>query len=493
MLPADVGSRLLTDPIDLATQLRLGCLLFAREDDGAPSMLVSNAISTVELSEALSTAAARGLVPHLHTTDAAQLDSLMAMVKPTERTDANDDTGNLAVVQPSLDITLRSIEAEQDDAVRALDLFLYKAATLRASDLHLETTETGLVARARIDGVLEDIGALTSVEVATQALSRLKVLSQLDITERRLPQDGRFAASLQGKAYDCRVSVMPSILGEDAVVRLLQQEADPTRLNAAKGGLAGLGITSEALQVLQSLCTRTSGLVICSGPTGSGKTTTLYAALTEILARGLKVVTIEDPVEYRLKGALQIPVNERKGLTFARGLRSILRHDPDVIFVGEIRDRETAEIAVRAALTGHLVFTTLHANSAIDAFIRLGDMGVPEKTLEGSVIGLMAQRLVRARCGSCGGSPTPAPVMTNQGRGEPLCRTCRGSGFHGRIPVLEVVDLAEDDTAEGLPLSQRLRELRRRMRLNTLAQCQALVLNGSTTSAEIDRVYGGHT
>ena len=186
-------------------------------------------------------------------------------------------------------------------------------------------------------------------------------------------------------------------------------------------------------------------------------------------------------------------MNERKGLTFARGLRSILRHDPDVIFVGEIRDRETAEIAVRAALTGHLVFTTLHANSAIDAFIRLGDMGVPEKTLEGSVIGLMAQRLVRARCRSCGGSPTPAPVMTNQGRGEPLCRTCRGSGFHGRIPVLEIVDLAEVDTAEGLPLSQRLRELRRKMRLNTLAQCQALVLNGSTTSAEIDRVYGGHT
>ncbi len=275
------------------------------------------------------------------------------------------DDESARVSQAAQEISLSSIARDDNPVVRLVNSMLFDALQSRASDIHVETTPQGLVIKYRIDGVLQQMGQASGLDMAEQALSRIKVLSELDIGERRVPQDGRFKMKIQGREVDFRVSIMPSIHGEDAVLRILDKSQRGESLS-----LETLGLSADTIARIRVLASEPYGMLLVTGPTGSGKSTTLYAALSETNTGEKKIITIEDPVEYELPGVLQIPVNDKKGLTFARGLRSILRHDPDTILVGEIRDGETAGIAVQAALTGHLVLSSVHANSAFSVLER---------------------------------------------------------------------------------------------------------------------------
>ncbi len=283
--------------------------------------------------------------------------------------------------------------------MRLVHSTVYDALRAGASDIHLESTANGLNVRYRIDGVLVNIATVSGMAVAEQVISRIKVMSELDIAERRVPQDGRFSIALDRRPIDFRVSVIPSIFGEDAVLRALDKQALTERLHGLR--LDVLGFDMRVVTQLRRLSSLPYGMLLVTGPTGSGKTTTLYAAISETQTGSDKIVTIEDPVEYQLQGVLQIPVNEKKGLTFARGLRSILRHDPDKIMVGEIRDSETAQIAIQSALTGHLVFTTVHANNVFDVVSRFTHMGVDTYSFVSALSGVLAQRLIRVVCEQC--------------------------------------------------------------------------------------------
>jgi general secretion pathway protein E len=334
-------------------------------------------------------------------------------------------------------------------AVVLLNSILMDALQAGASDVHLETGATRLEVKLRIDGVLADAAQVPGRRIAEQLISRIKVLSQLDIAERRRPQDGRFRVRDRLRAIDLRVSIMPSIHGEDAVLRIL----DKSRLteNGSPLTLQALGFDAPDCDQLRRLVGLPYGMLLVTGPTGSGKSTTLYAALSEMRSGRDKIVTIEDPVEYELPGVLQIPVNERKGLTFAVGLRSILRHDPDRIMVGEIRDAETADIAIQAALTGHLVLTTVHANNVFDVIGRLENMRADPYTIAASVNGIWAQRLLRRLCDQCA-RPAACPAIANtlvpQGGASTAawreavgCAACRHTGYRGRIAVAEVLEI----------------------------------------------------
>lgn len=348
-------------------------------------------------------------------------------------------------------LSLRSIGEDTSPVVRLVNSTLYDALKAGASDIHLESSGQGLVIKYRLDGVVATVGAMEGASSAEQVISRIKVLSQLDIAERRTPQDGRFKVRANGRDIDIRVSIMPSIHGEDAVLRILDKE----RLVDSVAGLRleSLGFDAYTMRSLRQLFEEPYGMLLTTGPTGSGKTTTLYAAINEINHGRDKIITIEDPVEYQLAGVLQIPVNDKKGLTFARGLRSILRHDPDKIMVGEIRDGETAQIAVQAALTGHLVLTTVHANNAFDVVGRLTHMGVDLYSMVSALNGVAAQRLVRVNCPHCARPYKPdAELMARSGITDPQsflfmagsgCAQCRGTGFKGRKAVAEVLILDE--------------------------------------------------
>src|SRR5450631_4498593 len=292
-----------------------------------------------------------------------------------------------------------SISEDASPIVRLVHSTVYDALRAGASDIHLESTANGLTVRYRIDGVLVNIATVSGMAVAEQVISRIKVMSELDIAERRVPQDGRFSIALDRRPIDFRVSVIPSIFGEDAVLRALDKQALTERLHGLR--LDVLGFDMRVVTQLRRLSLLPYGMLLVTGPTGSGKTTTLYAAISETQTGSDKIVTIEDPVEYQLQGVLQIPVNEKKGLTFARGLRSILRHDPDKIMIGEIRDSETAQIAIQSALTGHLVFTTVHANNVVDVIGRFLNMGVEPYNFVSALNCILAQRLVRLICESC--------------------------------------------------------------------------------------------
>jgi general secretion pathway protein E len=365
--------------------------------------------------------------------------------------------------------------AEADSAVvRLVTSTLYDALKAGASDVHLETTGAGLTIKYRIDGVLTAIERVPGNELAEQVVSRVKVMSELDIAERRVPQDGRFKARRDGREIDFRVSVMPSVYGEDAVLRILDRKALSDQLHGLT--LDSLGFAEEMKQRLRQLSTEPYGMLLVTGPTGSGKTTTLYAVISEVNKGEDKIVTIEDPVEYHLPGVLQIPVNEQKGLTFARGLRSILRHDPDRIMVGEIRDPETAEIAVQSALTGHLVYTTVHANNAVDVLGRFQHMGVDSYNLVSALNGVLAQRLVRIFCTAC------------KGKG---CGECRGTGFKGRKAIGELVVLNDElrELIVARAPARRLKETARAAGTVPLREAaMALVQAGETTLEEINRV-----
>src|SRR5688572_4861846 len=338
--------------------------------------------------------------------------------------------------------------------VRLVDSLILGAIDRRASDIHIETKDREVLAKYRIDGVLYPATAPLDKRHHETILSRIKVMSELDIAERRVPQDGRFRLRVKGRTIDFRVSVMPSIHGEDAVIRILDKES----LNAAfqRLRLDVLGFGDSELRKFRKYITEPYGMVVVTGPTGSGKTTTLYAALSEIATPEDKIITIEDPVEYQIPLITQVPVNEKKGLTFARGLRSILRHDPDKIMVGEVRDPETAQIAVQSALTGHLVFTTVHANNVFDVIGRFTHMGVEPYNFVSALNCVMSQRLVRVLCAACRRPAEASETLLRESGLDPDvyadqsffdargCEECAGTGFVGRTVVAELLDMSDN-------------------------------------------------
>jgi type IV pilus assembly protein PilB len=360
-------------------------------------------------------------------------------------------------------ITLEKLKGDDSPVIRLVDSIILNALERRASDIHLEAQENALQVKYRVDGLLapalEPIGKAFHEPI----LSRLKVMAELDIAERRIPQDGRFKARVQGRAIDFRVSILPSAAGESAVIRILDKEAITKELAELRLDL--LGFASDDLARLRRTITRPHGMVLVTGPTGSGKTTTLYAALSEINTGQDKIITIEDPIEYRLRNVVQIPVNEKKGLTFARGLRSILRHDPDRILVGEIRDAETAQIAVQAALTGHLVFTTVHANNIIDVIGRFIHMGLEPYNFVSALNHVLTQRLVRTICPGCRVPARLDPEALRAAGLDPAalggrgvfegagCPACNGAGLKGRTVVGELVEM--NDTIRELIVARR--------------------------------------
>jgi general secretion pathway protein E len=400
-------------------------------------------------------------------------------------------------------ITLASISGDTSSVIKLVNSTLYDALKLQASDIHLECDAGCLHVQYRIDGVLVPITQIQGQEMAEQVISRVKVMAELDIAERRVPQDGRFKVRVNGREIDFRVSVMPNIFGEDAVLRLLDRQSLTEQAQSLT--LDNLGLNASTMVQIRRLSGKPHGMLLVTGPTGSGKTTTLYAAITEINTGRDKIVTIEDPVEYRLPRVLQIPVNEKKGLTFARGLRSILRHDPDKIMVGEIRDDETAQIAVQAALTGHLVFTTVHANSVFDVVGRFLHMGVDAYSFAAALNGIVAQRLLRLNCVHCAVDVVPSAqeledaALTREqvagwgykaGKG---CGHCRGTGYKGRQAVAEVLvldDSLREMIAGRVPVSQ-LKEYAARVGLQPIAQTALLLAaQGRTTLSEVCRVAG---
>ncbi|PSJ17843.1 GspE/PulE family protein [Nitrosomonas supralitoralis] len=399
------------------------------------------------------------------------------------------------------DLSLKSINEGTSKVVRLVHSTLYDAHKSQASDIHLEMAPGVLSIKYRIDGVLSAIGVIRGADLAEQVISRIKVMSELDIAERRVPQDGRFKISIQGREIDFRVSIMPSIFGEDAVLRILDRQALSDQLEGLT--LNQLGFNQAAIASIRRLSSEPYGMLLVTGPTGSGKTTSLYAAISEVNKGHDKIITIEDPIEYQLAGVLQIPVNEKKGLTFARGLRSILRHDPDKIMVGEIRDAETAQIAIQAALTGHLVFTTVHANNVFDVIGRFSHMGVDPYSFVSALNGIVAQRLVRLLCTHCAVDERPDDNLIEES-GIPLdqtrqykfrsgkgCGQCRGSGFRGRNAIAEIL-LLNDEIRELIVAHEPIRRIKEAARDNGTRFLREAALDmvkqGQTSLEEANRV-----
>lgn len=412
--------------------------------------------------------------------------------------DASDLTAKTPLIE---NLSFKDITEDKSPVVRLVNSTIFDALRADASDIHLETQVSGMSIKYRLDGVLSSVGSVPSVQTAEQIISRIKVMSELDIAERRVPQDGRFRVSIGGREIDLRVSIMPSIHGEDAVLRVLDKQS--LSIDAQGLRLTGLGFSESTAAALRRLAALPYGMMLVTGPTGSGKTTTLYAAISEINHGHDKIVTIEDPVEYQLPGVLQIPVNEKKGLTFARGLRSILRHDPDKIMVGEIRDLETAQIAIQSALTGHLVFTTVHANNVFDVLGRFTHMGVDPYAFVSALNGILAQRLVRVNCPHCIADFRPTPeLLADSGlssfdlfgfhfRASRGCGHCRGTGYKGRKAIAEILAL-NDEIRELIVERAPIRKIKdaaighgtRFLRDSALD----LVRSGLTTLEEINRV-----
>ncbi len=400
-----------------------------------------------------------------------------------------------------MQLSLKSIHEDANPIIKLINSTLYDALKTGASDIHLESHPGGLAVKYRIDGVMASIANSPGLDSAEQAISRIKVMAQLDIAERRIPQDGRFKVHAMNRLIDFRVSIMPSAFGEDAVLRVLDRKA---LTEQAQGlSLKALGFDDDVIARFRKLASEPYGMVLVTGPTGSGKTTSLYAAISEVNTGFDKIVTIEDPVEYQLPGVLQIPVNEKKGLTFARGLRSILRHDPDKIMVGEIRDAETAQIAVQAALTGHLVFSTVHANSVLDVIGRFMHMGVDPYHFVSAVNGIIAQRLVRSLCPQCAepfvpdeellqaSGLTPEQAVGMQFKFAKGCGHCRGTGYKGRKAVAEVLVL-NDELREMIIAREPIRQLKEAAAKNGMRTIREAAVSaagaGMTSLQEINRV-----
>ena len=400
-------------------------------------------------------------------------------------------------------ISIDKLTASGDTSpiIRLVDTTIFTALQRRASDIHIETRDDSVCIKFRIDGVLTQAMPPIGKEHHSTIISRVKVMSELDISERRVPQDGRFRVKYNGRAIDFRVSIMPSIHGEDAVLRVLDKESMSEKFRTLTLDVVGFG--DDDLRKFRHYIAEPYGMVLVTGPTGSGKTTTLYAAVNEIKTDEDKLITIEDPVEYQLRGITQIPVNEKKGLTFARGLRSILRHDPDKIMVGEIRDMETAQIAINAALTGHLVFTTVHANNVVDVLGRFLNMGVEPYNFVSALNCILAQRLVRVICNSCRTAVHYAPEVLEASGLDPQqwgavtfyegpgCIECAGTGYRGRTAIHELLDLT-DRIREMILARKPTSEIRRAAREEGMRFLRESALDrvraGITTLKEINKV-----
>jgi type II secretory ATPase GspE/PulE/Tfp pilus assembly ATPase PilB-like protein len=396
---------------------------------------------------------------------------------------------------------LTSAESDIAPVIKLVDTTIFNALERRASDIHIETRDQEVAIKYRIDGVLHYAMPPIAKDWHSTIISRIKVMSELDIAERRVPQDGRFRVRYKGRLIDFRVSIMPTVHGEDAVLRVLDKESMSEKF--AKLSLDVVGFSENDLVKFRRYIKEPYGMVLVTGPTGSGKTTTLYAALSEIKNDEDKIITIEDPVEYQIKGITQIPVNEKKGLTFARGLRSILRHDPDKILVGEIRDQETAQIAINAALTGHLVFTTVHANNVLDVLGRFLNMGVEPYNFVSALNCILAQRLVRVICEHCKKPATYAPEVLAEGGLDPDkyrgtvfqegvgCFECGGTGFRGRTAIHELLDLSErirEMILAKRPTSEIKRAAREEGMTFLRESAVEKAVQGTTTLREINKV-----
>jgi type IV pilus assembly protein PilB len=392
-------------------------------------------------------------------------------------------------------------EEESSPIIRLVDTIIFTALERRASDIHIETRDVEVAVKYRIDGALGEAMDPIAKEHHSTIISRIKVMSELDISERRVPQDGRFKTRYKGRSIDFRVSIMPSVHGEDAVIRILDKETISEKFRNLS--LEVVGFSDSDVRKFRRYILEPYGMVLVTGPTGSGKTTTLYAALMEIKNDEDKIITIEDPVEYQIRGITQIPVNEKKGLTFARGLRSILRHDPDKIMVGEIRDVETAQIAIQSALTGHLVFTTVHANNVVDVLGRFLNMGVDPYNFVSAMNCILAQRLVRMICSNCRKIVTyPDQFLVESGfdanryrdyvfyEGEG-CLECNGTGYRGRTAIHELLDLSDkirEMIVERKPTSEIKRAAHDEGMTFLRDSAVAKVLAGITTLKEINKV-----
>jgi type IV pilus assembly protein PilB len=398
-------------------------------------------------------------------------------------------------------LSIDKLTADTSPVVRLIDTMLFNALQQRVSDIHIETREDAVVIKYRIDGVLYRAMEPIAKRYHATIISRIKVMSDLDIAENRIPQDGRFKVRYKARSIDFRVSIIPSVHGEDCVIRILDKESANEEF--ANLRLDVLGFDGHGLKTIRRYIRMPYGMFLVTGPTGSGKTTTLYAALSEIKTEEDKIVTIEDPVEYQLEGITQIPVNEKKGLTFARGLRSILRHDPDKVMVGEIRDPETAQIAIQSALTGHLVFTTVHANNVVDVLGRFLHMGVEPYNFVSALNCIMAQRLVRRNCAECRrpvrysreslqeSGLDPAKCAGHEFYEGKGCIQCNGTGFRGREAIMEILEMT--DEIRELILNKRpgseVRRAARKIGMESLREdAVRKLMAGQTTLREINKV-----
>ena len=398
-------------------------------------------------------------------------------------------------------LTVERLTSDISPVIKLVDSTIFTAIQRRASDIHIETGDDAVHVKYRIDGVLQPAMRPIAKQFHSPIISRIKVMAELDIAEKRVPQDGRFKLKVPGKTIDFRVSIMPSVNGEDAVIRILDKESISEQFRELR--LDILGFPETELKRFRKYIAEPYGMVLVTGPTGSGKTTTLYAALSEIKSIEDKIITIEDPVEYQLRGITQIPINEKKGLTFARGLRSILRHDPDKIMVGEIRDPETAQIAIQSALTGHLVFTTVHANNVIDVLGRFLNMGVEPYQFVSALNCVLAQRLVRIICAHCKRPAKITRAMLEESAMDVTlaethtfyegagCIECGGTGFKGRMAICELLDLTDsirEMILERRPSSEIKKTAHEEGMRFLRESAVEKVLQGATTLREINKV-----
>ena len=462
--------------------------------------------SLVLLSDELSLLLGKKLAPRVAT--AKQIGDLLKRTEQSQRVlEQATEAFTLQVTRTEED-TEETISGDRltrdttgSPVVKLVETVIFTALERRASDIHIEARDSEVAVKYRIDGVLQHAMQPISKEWHSAVLSRIKVLSELDIAERRVPQDGRFRVKYKGRFIDLRVSIMPASHGEDAVLRVLDKETLSEKFQSLS--LDVVGFSLEEMNRFRRYIREPYGMVLVTGPTGSGKTTTLYAAINEIKTDEDKIITIEDPVEYQLRGITQIPVNEKKGLTFARGLRSILRHDPDKIMVGEIRDQETAQIAIQSALTGHLVFTTVHANNVTDVIGRFINMGVEPYNFVSALNCIMAQRLVRIICPNC---KRPKKVTADEMKEAGLqpqdvrdaqisegagCLECSGTGYHGRTAICELLDLSDrirEMIINRRPTSEIKRVAREEGMITLRESGMAKVKLGTTTLREINKV-----
>jgi type IV pilus assembly protein PilB len=452
-----------------------------------------------------------GLLGHRIEPRVATLSQITDLLKKTEQSQRVLDEASEGLTFDVLsgdensdeNISIEKLASDEDlsPIIRLVDTTIFTALERRASDVHIETYDDSLIVKYRIDGVLQPAMAPIAREHHQTILSRIKIMSELDIAERRVPQDGRFRVRYKGRLIDFRVSIMPTVHGENAVLRVLDKESMSEKFRNLT--LEVVGFADADLSRFRRYIREPYGMVLVTGPTGSGKTTTLYAALNEIKSDEDKIITIEDPVEYQIRGITQIPVNEKKGLTFARGLRSILRHDPDKILVGEIRDAETAQIAINSALTGHLVFTTVHANNVVDVLGRFLNMGVEAYNFVSALNCILAQRLVRTICAHCTVTVHHSEEMLVQSGLDPAewrdfdflegagCIECGGTGYRGRTAIHELLDLTD-------PIRELILDKRPTSEVRRLAQQEGMsflresaldrVRRGFTTLKEINKV-----